>query len=63
MQQLEAPGWRNIRDVLDMLPWPSFEDTQQIAMGGQLRRRGLADTKAVLSQIVKFDRIPNIFGF
>ena len=26
----EAPGWRNIRDVLDMLPGPSFEDTQQV---------------------------------
>ena len=48
VQQLEAPGWRNIRDVLDMLPGPSFEDTQQIAMGGQHRRRGPADTKVVL---------------
>ena len=48
VQQLEAPGWRNIRDVLDMLPGPSFEDTQQIAMGGQQRRRGPADTKVVL---------------
>ena len=48
VQQLEAPGWRNIRDVLDMLPGPSFEDTQQIAMGGLQRRRGPADTKVVL---------------
>ena len=31
-----------------MLPGPSFEDTQQIAMGGQQRRRGPADTKVVL---------------
>jgi len=30
VQQLEKPGWRNIREVLDMLPGPSFEDTQQI---------------------------------
>ena len=50
VQQLEAPGWRNIRDVLDMLPGPSFEDTQQIAMGGggQQRRRGPGDKKVVL---------------
>lgn len=27
----ETPGWRNIRDVLDMLPGPSFEDTQQVS--------------------------------
>jgi len=27
----ESPGWRNIRDVLDMLPGPSFEDTQQVS--------------------------------
>ena len=41
---------RNIRDVLDMLPGPSFEDTQQIAMGGggQQRRRGPGDKKVVL---------------
>jgi len=30
VQQLEKPGWRNIREVLDMLPGPSFEDTQQV---------------------------------
>ena len=27
----ESPGWRNIRDVLDMLPGPSFEDNQQVS--------------------------------
>eukprot|EP00088_Acartia_fossae_P005844 TRINITY_DN12644_c0_g1_i2.p1 TRINITY_DN12644_c0_g1~~TRINITY_DN12644_c0_g1_i2.p1 ORF type:complete len:625 (+),score=133.75 TRINITY_DN12644_c0_g1_i2:46-1875(+) len=30
VQQLEKPGWRNIRDILDILPGTSFEDTQQI---------------------------------
>ena len=40
----------NIRDVLDMLPGPSFEDTQQIAMGsGGRRTRGPGgDRKVVL---------------
>jgi len=31
VQHLEKPGWRNIRDVLDLVPGPSFEDTQQVA--------------------------------
>ena len=30
VQHLEKPGWRNMRDVLDLLPGPSFEDTQQV---------------------------------
>lgn len=33
VQQLESPGWRHIRDVLDTLPGPSFEDTQQVVLG------------------------------
>jgi len=30
VQQLESPGWRNIREVLDTLPGPSMEDSQQV---------------------------------
>lgn len=30
VQQLEKPGWRTIRDILDILPGTSFEDTQQV---------------------------------
>jgi len=30
VQQLEKPGWRNIRDVLDTIPGANFEDTQQV---------------------------------
>merc|ERR1712055_835695 len=40
VQQLEKPGWRNIRDVLDLLPGPSFEDTQQIAAEARPRSQG-----------------------
>ena len=34
VQQLESPGWRNIRDILDMLPGHMFEDAQQVGAGG-----------------------------
>jgi len=37
VQQLERPGWRNLRDVLDLLPGPSFEDTQQVGPEGRAR--------------------------
>jgi len=46
VQHLEKPGWRNIRDVLDLLPGPSFEDTQQVGPEG--RAKGGAQTKVVL---------------
>ena len=40
VQQLEKPGWRNMRDVLDLLPGPSFEDTQQVAAEARHRSQG-----------------------
>merc|ERR1719167_1190371 len=47
VMQVETPGWRNIRDVLDLLPGPSFEDTQQL--GGQSSgRKKIGDKKVVL---------------
>jgi len=47
VMQVETPGWRNIRDVLDLLPGPSFEDTQQL--GGQSSgRKKMGDKKVVL---------------
>ena len=33
-------GWRNMRDVLDLLPGPSFEDTQQVAAEARPRSQG-----------------------
>jgi hypothetical protein len=45
--QVDTPGWRNIRDVLDLLPGPSFEDTQQIGGQGGVRER-LGEKKVVL---------------
>ena len=45
VQQLESPGWRNIRDVLDLLPGPSFEDSQQVT---HPPRRQQGDKKVVL---------------
>jgi len=41
-----SPGWRNIRDVLDMVPGPSFEDTQQVSK--QLAGRNKKDDKKVV---------------
>ena len=35
--QVDKPGWWNIRDVLVLLPGPSYEDTQQV--GGQVVAR------------------------
>ena len=40
VQQLDKPGWRNMRDVLDLLPGPSFEDTQQVAAEARPRSQG-----------------------
>ena len=40
VQQLDKPGWRNMRDVLDLLPGPSFEDTQQVAADSRPRSQG-----------------------
>ena len=40
VQQLDKPGWRNMRDVLDLLPGPSFEDTQQVAAESRPRSQG-----------------------
>ena len=42
-----TPGWRNIRDVLDMLPGPSFEDTQQVSKQNASRSKK-EDKKVVL---------------
>lgn len=47
VQKLEQPGWRNIRDVLDTLPGPHKEDTQQVA-AGLSGRRNAGDKKVVL---------------
>jgi len=47
VQKLEQPGWRNIRDVLDTLPGPHKEDTQQVS-AGLSGRRGFGDKKVVL---------------
>ena len=47
VMQVDNPGWRNIRDVLDLLPGPSFEDTQQLGVQGVARDR-VADKKVVL---------------
>ena len=47
VQKLEQPGWRNIRDVLDMLPGPHKEDTQQVP-ASLATRRNTADKKVVL---------------
>ena len=30
VQNCTSPGWRNIRDVLDLLPGPSFEEIQRV---------------------------------
>jgi len=35
VMHVESPGWRNMRDVLDQLPGPSFEDTQQSGQSGR----------------------------
>jgi len=48
VQQLEKPGWRNIRDVLDLLPGPSFEDTQQISPSVRGSGRQPGQPKVVL---------------
>jgi len=45
--QVESPGWRNIRDVLDLLPGPSFEDVQQVGGQGVTKDR-LGDKKVVM---------------
>ena len=29
VQQCASPGWRNIRDVLDLISGPSFEEVQR----------------------------------
>ena len=42
-----SPGWRNIRDVLDMLPGPSFEDTQQVSKQNAVKNNK-QDKKVVL---------------
>ena len=47
VMQVESPGWRNIRDVLDLLPGPSFEDTQQVGGQGVARDR-VGEKKVVL---------------
>eukprot|EP00088_Acartia_fossae_P065158 TRINITY_DN80294_c0_g1_i1.p1 TRINITY_DN80294_c0_g1~~TRINITY_DN80294_c0_g1_i1.p1 ORF type:complete len:190 (+),score=26.66 TRINITY_DN80294_c0_g1_i1:41-610(+) len=52
VQQLEKPGWRNIRDVLDILPGPSFEDTQQIPRSVPNISRGSDQAKVVLVMFV-----------
>merc|ERR1719356_2394782 len=50
VQQLDKPGWRNMRDVLDLLPGPSFEDTQQVAP--ESRPRSQAGAKVVMVMFV-----------
>ena len=47
VMQVESPGWRNIRDVLDLLPGPSFEDTQQVGGQGVTRDR-VGEKKVVM---------------
>ena len=47
VMQVESPGWRNIRDVLDLLPGPSFEDTQQVGGQGVARDR-VGEKKVVM---------------
>ena len=47
VMQVENPGWRNIKDVLDLLPGPSFEDTQQVGGQGVARDR-VGEKKVVL---------------
>lgn len=34
VQNCTSPGWRSVRDVLDLLPGPSFEEVQKTASGG-----------------------------
>jgi len=48
VQQLEKPGWRNIRDILDLLPGPSFEDTQQLSPSVRGSTRNQDQPKVVL---------------
>ena len=43
---MQVDSWRNIRDVLDLLPGPSFEDTQQVS--GQAAVRDRAGEKKVV---------------
>jgi len=52
VQQLEKPGWRNIRDILDILPGTSFEDTQQIPSHLKNISRGDDNVKIVLVMFV-----------
>jgi len=47
VMQVESPGWRNIRDVLDLLPGPSFEDMQQVGGQGVAKDR-VGDKKVVM---------------
>ena len=47
VMQVENPGWRNIKDVLDLLPGPSFEDTQQV-VGQGLARDRVGEKKVVM---------------
>jgi len=44
---MQVDGWRNIRDVLDLLPGPSFEDMQQVGSQVAVRDR-VGDKKVVL---------------
>ena len=44
---MQVDGWRNIRDVLDLLPGPSFEDTQQVS-GQTAARDRVGEKKVVL---------------
>ena len=50
VQQLDKPGWRNMRDVLDLLPGPSFEDTQQVAQESRPRSQAGAKVNTVTCQ-------------
>ena len=47
VMQVENPGWRNIKDVLDLLPGQSFEDTQQV-VGQGLARDRVGEKKVVM---------------
>ena len=50
VQQLDKPGWRNMRDVLDLLPGPSFEDTQQVAPESRPRSQAGAKVNTISCQ-------------
>ena len=50
VQQLDKPGWRNMRDVLDLLPGPSFEDTQQVAPESRPRSQAGAKVNIISCQ-------------